>query len=300
MRRRRNQASSSLDLFLDTISNTFGGIILVAILLSILVQNRTQEPAQAQETPVTTTMEEMQQLLSTVDNLQALQSQLSAAIAHLESLQPRSDQTELVVLRQQIEQKEKELAGRLQQQLEASQRLAEQMRATAEVTQELQDLDQQLSHLTAALEVEQSALDKAMDEQLEILKLPRVSEVRKSNVILLMRYGKVYATYEAGSDIPFKEHVDYESYSSSSKITPKSGAGWQLSNSADKASLLRYLSQYSPKDHILSVAVWPDSYGDFSALRQIAIEKGFAYQLWPLTEIPALFIVPTSDNLRVQ
>ncbi len=51
MGRRKRETPSSLELFLDTICNTFGGIVFLAILLSIIVQNRTRHsvtPTQAQ------------------------------------------------------------------------------------------------------------------------------------------------------------------------------------------------------------------------------------------------------------
>lgn len=301
MRRRRTLPDSSLDLFLDTISNTFGGIILVAILLSILVQNRTQEPLQAQESPQTITLEEAQQIVSQVDRLQALQSQLTESVAHLESQRPRPDQAELVLLHKEVDQKEKQLAGQLRQQAVVSQKVAQQLEATAEIRKELEETGQQLIDLTVALEVDRTALDKAMDEQLEILKLPRVSEARKSNVILLMRYGKVFPVYQANSDLPFEEHVDLDTVLSTSKITPKLSGGWELKDPSGRANLNEYLDRYSSDYNILSVAVWPDSYSDFSSLRQLAVEKGFSYQLWPLTEVPALLVSPTTDQLpRVQ
>ncbi len=46
MKRRRTGQASSLDLFLDTICNAFGGIMFLAILLSVLVQNRTKQPSE--------------------------------------------------------------------------------------------------------------------------------------------------------------------------------------------------------------------------------------------------------------
>ena len=58
-RRQRTETNSSLDLLLDTICNTFGGIIFLAILVAVLLQFSGAAPF---ETPATTSDESVRAL----------------------------------------------------------------------------------------------------------------------------------------------------------------------------------------------------------------------------------------------
>jgi hypothetical protein len=67
-RRRTSLENDSLDLLLDTITNTFGGILLVALLLVLLVRNTSEQQADsADEAGVT--LGERERLTSEVDQL---------------------------------------------------------------------------------------------------------------------------------------------------------------------------------------------------------------------------------------
>ncbi len=300
MRRRRKQPDSSLDLFLDVVCNAFGGIILVAILLSIVVLDRTQQPAKAQEMGLPMSADESRETLVNIDRLESLRTQLSGSIAVLRELQPKPEQTEILGLQEELDQIEKELEKTVHEQSQATQQLAEALRESAELREDLDNLEQQLIEAQAALETDRKALDEALDEQLEVLKLPQVERTAKPNVILVMKYGRVFPVYEANSERPDTQHVSVNQAGIATRITPKIDGGWYLAKAADQTKLIAYLNEYSPYQNILSIGVWPDSFENFAAMKAIAIENGFQYQLWPLPDVPSLDVTPSSDFQRVQ
>jgi hypothetical protein len=300
MRRRKATPTSSLDLFLDAISNMFGGIILLAILLALIVQSRSQEPELVSEPGVTVSIQEASVILGKLDQLEAQYSQLRDAVLILQQMQPKIQQSEISSLQSELAQRQEMLSESVQKQIELSRTLAQQESSTANLRQEIAEVQQQLTSTQAALEAEKLALDEALEEQVEILRLPQVETVVKSNVILLMRYGKLYVTYEQDGITPNSMHVTVTRLGASSKIAPNSTAGWDLNEPAGIVELKEYLNRYSADSTILSVAVWPDSFKDFIQLRQVALEKGFQYQLWPLTDVPALLVSPSDQLPRVQ
>lgn len=300
MRRRKTPPTSSLDLFLDAISNMFGGIILLAILLALIVQSRSQEPESVSEPGVTLSIQEAGVFMDKLDELEAQHSQLRDAVLILQQMQPKIQHSEISSLQSELARRQEMLSESVQKQIELSRTLAQQESSTANLRQEIAEVQQQLTSTQAALEAEKLALDEALEEQVEILRLPQVETVVKSNVILLMRYGKLYVTYEADGITPNSKHVTVTRLGASSKISPNSTTGWDLNETAGIVELKEYLNRYSADSTILSVAVWPDSFKDFIQLRQVALEKGFQYQLWPLTDVPALLVSPSDQLPRVQ
>ena len=195
MRRRKTPPTSSLDLFLDAISNMFGGIILLAILLALIVQSRSQEPESVSEPGVTLSIQEASVIMDKLYELEAQHSQLRDAVLILQQMQPKIQHSEISSLQSELARRQEMLSESVQKQIELSRTLAQQESSTANLRQEIAEV-QQLTSTQAALEAEKLALDEALEEQVEILRLPG-RDGRKSNVILLMRCGKLYVTYEA-------------------------------------------------------------------------------------------------------
>ena len=67
-RRRKNELGDSFDLFLDTITNTFGGVLLIALLIVLMIQETKQE---SPETKNATTTDDIQLVESEISALEA-------------------------------------------------------------------------------------------------------------------------------------------------------------------------------------------------------------------------------------
>ncbi len=77
------------------------------------------------------------------------------------------------------------------------------------------------------------SLDDALDAIEQKVQLPKARTTRKNNVLLAMRYGKLYIISDlskAEADQFFLEHVDRNIGNNSISIRPKPEAGWPWSD----------------------------------------------------------------------
>lgn len=104
--------------------------------------------------------------------------------------------------------------------------LAKQLKSNAQVLEEMNKIKKQLIKVQAALEVETKALDKALDDQMEILKLPQVKSSSKRNLIILMRYGKVYFLMNELPGEPDDKDISIVNFTGRATASPKRGSGY--------------------------------------------------------------------------
>ncbi|MFN9912049.1 MAG: hypothetical protein ACK53L_05675, partial [Pirellulaceae bacterium] len=103
LRRRTSQISSgSLDLFLDTICNTFGGIMFLAILLTMMVQMRGESEAPSAEASPDLSPPQIMELMSELERLDRQYQELQQAIISLEKKAATPDQAGISDLQQQL------------------------------------------------------------------------------------------------------------------------------------------------------------------------------------------------------
>lgn len=284
MRRKRSADTSSLDLFLDTICNTFGGIMFLAILLSVLVQMRSKQPQPIDPADVPMSAEDYQDVVSKFDELTSARKQLSELVVEARSSQPTNEDLEIQEAQRQAEQEQQRLESAIEQRTEVSKELAQQLQENADIAEETQEVDRRLTEAQASLEKDQAALDEALADKLEVLKLPRVEASNKSNKVILMRYGRIYPLQTgAGQDLNDADLVIRKLSGDNFTAAPRAGKGWSLPT--DHAELMTYVGQYSPYRHVFSVVVWPDSFAEFAAFKEVMIEAGFQYDLQPIADI---------------
>ena len=302
MKRRRTGQASSLDLFLDTICNAFGGIMFMAILLSVLVQNRSKEPVPVKPTQVPMSAAEARDVLSQLDTLTSAHARLSDLLVEVRKNQPLPEDQAIQNLLKQSEQAQKELDEKMREQAEVSKQLAQQVETNAEIVQSMEEFRQQLIAERAALEKDTLALDEALSDQMEVLKLPKVQTSSKSRVFIFVRYRKVYvlATQPGPvSDTSTLNEVDLtirQLGDGNFTAAPKSSKGW----SPASTELSRYMQGCSASLHVFSVSVWPDSHAEFAALKEKMIQMGFQYDLQPIPDLPFIAFGRGSSNSRVQ
>lgn len=299
MRRKRSTDTSSLDLFLDTICNTFGGIMFLAILLSVLVQMRSKQPQPIDPAEVPMSAEDYQDVVAKFDELTTARKQLSELVVEARKNQPTSEDLEIQETQRQAEQEQQRLESAIEQHTEATKELAQQLQENAEITEETQEVARRLSEVQAALEKDQAALDEALADKLEVLKLPRVEAINKSNVIILMRYGRIYVLRKTDDqDLNDVDLVISSRSGDNFMAAPRAGKGWSLPT--DHAEVVAYIGQYSPYRSVFSVVVWPDSFAEFAAVKEVMIEAGFQYELQPITDIAACPFGKSSRPPQVQ
>jgi hypothetical protein len=128
--------------------------------------------------------------------------------------------------------------------------------------------------------------------------LPKVAETFKGNILLAMRYGKIYLLTDIQGKSTLgvnEEHATATGVLGRVLVKPIAGKGWSLAQAAGKVEVERLLKRYSTADTFFSIAVWPDSFKEFGDFKAILIREGFEYDLVPLDETESLSIGSASS-----
>jgi len=292
-RRRQRVQTSSLDLFLDTICNAFGGIMFISILISILIQMRgDSSETNARQNAITEVTAIDQQ--AKVKQLQHQVRILSETVTERERLlfnEDSAESTELLAKKDLLV----ESLGKLQQ---IQQTLLDTTAAKGieiqKTQMELQELSQRLTDARLAVSERSKELDEALDSVETTTTLPKVASTFKGNLMFAMRYGKLYLITDVagtGTNGVNSQHATSINLGVGVQVRLKEAAGWRLDSPQDIAALDRVLQNHSNSNTFISVAVFSDAHADFLQFKSKLIDMQYDYDLLPLDNPDTLMIV---------
>lgn len=301
--KRQQTENSSFDLFLDTICNTFGGIVFLAILLAIMIQTRAvvRTPDGMDQQPPTP--DEVRTLIVQLDAISAQHSDLGEALKNTPASARSAGDSEFQQLAAQLDQLTDELTEAAAQQASQTRQLAELLAENArlqdensQVPAELQAAQHQVAQSTAALRT-------TVADQQQTLQLPRVRASSASSVLLLLDSAQVYLALQPslfGGDYNH-QHVNIKQVASGgTEIAPVVGAGWHVGTSEGREGIRGVIRTAAAGGHIITIAVWPDSYDDFAEVKSQMVGSQVGYQLWPQKEGELLTVYRGGGGSRVQ
>jgi hypothetical protein len=292
-KRRRRLQTSSLDLFLDTICNAFGGIMFISILISILIQMR----GNPSDTPASKDGVTESEALDKQEKVERLQQQirvLTETVSDRERLLFNEESAESNAL---LARKEK-----LVEDLEKAQ-LAEQSLlgttaskgiAIQKAQQDLQELEKRLKDARLAVSERSKELEESLDAVETTTTLPKVSNTLKGNLMFAMRYGKLFLITDTEGDGDHgvnSKHASALDLGIGVQIRLKQAAGWDLDSAQDFSEFKRVLDNHLNSSTFISVAVFSDSHSKFTQLKAKLIEMQYDYDLLPLDNPDTLMIV---------
>lgn len=300
MNLRRQRPNDSLDMLLDTMCNTFGGIILLAVLVTLLTSRERHGSA--------TTASDTQEMLQR--RLAMAQANLHQALQLQTTLQTKANdehwktQVSLLATRQQIQDEIKairELAAQNAKELDttASADPAERMKnlntqlAAAQarkmeaqnILAASQENAKRLNSRLAGLEKQATALVSESQRQ---LRLPKEHETGKRVVYVIARYGRLYTC--RNSDLSRNESdIEWTSTLTSEIAEPKRGKG--IDPVANAATLRTYFGSQSGSSVYVAFCVFEDSFPAFIRAKQLATESRLTYGWEPfrLSDGPVSF-----------
>lgn len=300
MNLRRQRPSDSLDMLLDTMCNTFGGIIMLAVLVTLLTSRERHGSAAT----ASDTHEMLQRRLAMA------QEDLQQALQFQKSLQTKANDTRwktqvsLLATRQQIQDEIKtirELATQNAKELDAtassdpaermkalnSQLAAAQARKT-EAQNSLAASKENVKRLNTGLAgLEKQASDLVKESQRQ-LRLPKEHETSKRVIYVIARYGRIYVC--RNSDLSRNESdIEWSSTLTSEIAEPKRGKG--LDPVGNMAGLKSYFRNLSGDSVYVAFCVFEESFPAFLSAKQIATESGLSYGWDPfrLSDGPVAF-----------
>lgn len=288
MSRRHSSRQDSLELLLDTICNTFGGVLFIAILVVLLLQQTGVGTATS-----TVAVPPVSEL-----DLQSLNARLSAANQELETLTENRFSQEAVVanfapaeVRDLISRRH--TVTRDQNSLQAEvDRLQSEIAIQVAHIESLDERELQVkSNQTAAIERRQnvqSTLEQDRQSRVEEVRMPVIrSAGGKSEIGLVLRYGRLYVWHHYGANnerlgLNTDDFVVVSEDEESLVIRPIPTRGTPINGSAEsRAAMRNVLSRFDHRRCYLTPIVRPDSYGAFKYFRDEAIALGFEYRLMP-------------------
>jgi hypothetical protein len=300
MNLRRKRPNDSLDMLLDTMCNTFGGIILLAVLVTLLTSRERHGSA--------ATASDSQEMLQR--RLALAQYNLQQALEYQTSLQAKANdgrwkiKVSLLTMRQKIQDEIKairELAVQNAKELDAF--------ASSDPAERMKTLNSQLTAAqTRKIEAQNSlaaskenvkrlntrlaALDKQaavlVNESRRQLRLPKEHETSKRVIYVIARYGRIYTC--RNSDLSRNEtDIEWTSTLTSQIAEPKAGKGTDPVGNA--AGLRAYFRNLSKDSVYVAFCVFEDSFPAFIRAKQLAAEIGLAYGWDPfqLSDGPVTF-----------
>jgi len=304
-RGKRRADTSSLELLLDTITNTFGGILFIAILLSLLLRSSSSPSSDIQPDAPPITAVEQAQLETRVADLQQeaellrsrissapmpqrgelderLLGQLTAAAAAVE----RAVTQRAEALRSTVElQREAASAEADVEAVEEDQKAAEQSLAEAE--SRLSAAREEAAELAeAALEIDRPLGDTEIEQTVS---LPSLRPSFKNSIGLYIRFGKVFVMHKwrngerQGPNTDQFVIMDLPAGGGVKQVArPKPATGTPITAQTIVAEMRRLLRDFPPVDFVITMVVFEDSFDVFQLLKSTIVELGYEYRPIPL------------------
>jgi hypothetical protein len=299
MTRRPPPQSDSLVMLLDTMCNTFGGIILIALLIALLARDTRVTDTESRRRTETTAMlsRRLEQARRELAQTQALQAELERranASDQADQLR-RVDQRERLrrataVLTEAFRTQEEQLVtGTATAQARMLERLRELETQVRQAEQEMLDqrsrgenLQGQLAELRRGLQTESNRLAQVRARQTQRLRLPREHATGRTHFYVLLRYGRIYPLYqyENGDLVRNTRTLRWQPEGEGVKrIEPIPSTGL---NPQTEAAALENLFRQLPADRLYLVfEVYEDSFAEFGAAKELAVRRGLEYTWEP-------------------
>ena len=303
MARKRRGAGSSLDLLLDTICNTFGGVVFISILVVVLLRMTSQ--ARVVNAPTAEAQAE----------LVALDGRRDQAAAKLKSLREAAAQQQRIV--RQIAKPENETLFDELQDLKSRRDLLDEQRlnslgslsqsqvAVNQVAAQLETLDRLLKDAPPKLAALEAELKAEIDRRAQDARLPLQRNTDKIGFPLLLRGGRLHSVYvisASGSFVFNSGECEMTTALGVKEVLPKPGAGAAVEDTdGSRQALAERLAGLESDDTYITVFIWPDSFAQFRLLKDVLVARRFEYRLVPMTEDGKVVIgVPSTMKVKVQ
>ena len=297
MNRKNVQSEGSLDLLLDTICNTFGGVVFIALLVVLLLRLSPikQLSASVQSSSAIRAALQWQEALQSNHELLAdLQSQITEVALRWDD----SVMTELKEL-QEMEKKELQLKQELGDSLltlvetedkiynvKASLEVLENKRThaekiRAETAADVSTLENALQTLTVQNnQIESSILPPStLDRPVE---LPIEQNDNNNQISLFVKFGRLYFPFDSTNNINTSDFLIERGWLHN-VAKPKPFKGIPINGNGDPTpEIAQRLSRFPPSNYFVHIVICRDSFDYFQGLKAQLSQLGYRYHLTPL------------------
>lgn len=284
MSSRKRGTESSLELLLDTICNTFGGVLFVAILIIIMLRMTSKNQLVEAAAPISE---------STQLELEKKHAELEGAIETLKlagaslEVPDKLDETELAELMQELKVKQQDRHELIERQLKTFSTIATHQAQINLTNKELAALDERDRSLAKKLKDAEVALKAETESKSRKVEYAKSHRSSKAEIQTDMRFGRFYIWHRYGPTgqrlgLNTDDYVVLDDTGTAIRTTQNPAAGTVVvDDTKSKNQIISRLSAFNPSRHYICVVVWPDSFDTFQILKKLLVERGFEYRLIP-------------------
>ena len=303
---RNRKDESSLELLLDTICNTFGGILFLAILVSVLLtQTRRKTVASVEkEGPVAAlSVADTIRLTAKTDRLAKEIQQFEQLLGDMRSLVASFTKDGLEEAISELHAAESRVAELEVNKAASLAEIADMQASTVRATLALKsnaEFSQVAHHKNDAA---QDRLTKATQEQARLSnanfsirerlksasmiettgKSPRERDTAKREFGLLLKYGRLYPMHQYKNLERLVNGDDFVIAHGSlfNTANPKPHAGIDLNGESMASKVSHYLGAFPPSEWYPCLVVHADSFEEFLSLKAELVQHGYEYRIAP-------------------
>jgi hypothetical protein len=293
MARSHESVEGGLELLLDTITNTFGSVLFITMLVAVLL--RMTGRTSADREPISKTEQaraeaQVAELSDEIDRLKAaldampppdpvmarLASDTTAAAREIARVLAEDTTVSREIVRSQ------ERVAELERQAMQS---AEELERVEELATEQSKRRTQAEEMAAALTQLAVELDRPVDPKkiVQVAQLPELTEQTKKQFAILIKYGRIYVWHvfdEHGNRLgPNPDHFMITPRPDGNlSVKARPDAGHIADGATIKQSLARLLQRFPPADWVVCTLVAEDSFAQFQTVKAALVDLGYQYE----------------------
>ena len=297
--RSKKASSESLELLLDTVTNTFGGILFLAILVAIILQSTSTSPQSEEATESEVEPLSEVDLAETEVRITALTDRIAALQSQLKKVPPRKEtqaDEETGQLVEELQAVEEEITQAVVDKAHAEMSVASLQQETAEIHNESMNMEERkkdveennqlvseelaaekdkASQLAMAVSEAQESLDSKALEQ--TVTLPVLKRTEKSPFTFYVRYGKLFFPFNEPGATLNTNHFFAVGQPPVAFCRPERGIPL-LQSSVDKV-IKRELSGFSTSSYFIQILVFEDSFDQFQMIKKVLVGLSYKYRV---------------------
>lgn len=293
MARKHESVDGSLDLLLDTITNTFGSVLFITMLVAILL--RTAGIVRDEESPPSKidqarTEAQINELTAEVERLRAKLDALPPSdpnLARVEAETAKAAEDTARVLAEDAavaaeaaadQERAIDLARRLAEIHEKLEKLKPLVEDQAECRRKAEEHAAELAKV--AIE-----LDRPVDPTriTQTARLPELMATKKEQFGIFMRYGRVYVMHDRGPNGerlgPNTQHFAISSRPDGRQVAQARPDTGYIADGATVTKTMRDILRRHPADAwVVAVIVHEDSFAQFQTVKSALVSLGYQYE----------------------
>jgi hypothetical protein len=302
MKRKSGSSGDSLDLLLDTICNTFGGILFISMLVVILVNAASHDvsssmPARGDHQRLVESRRQLSDMTIKLDSLRRAVRQTEELRDRFTDADSQVDIDELQALQSTTEVLHETRDANLQ-------KLAETQESINETTSETERLRAAMRNARQELAAAQRQLESEVALRSRTSKLPRQKTTTRQQAGFFLKAGRLcsYAKFDSrGNLIRNETEVRVQEEEGKTFAVPVAGAGLLVKpdgSNGDKVA--SRLEPFDKAEYFIAIVVWDDSFEQFQIVKEAAVRGNYEYQLIPMTQDEKVYIGEAAERATVQ